>query len=913
MIENRIDIVKTIKAGNYHSSFILCYSFDLAFYESIMLSSLRSIGCRNNALIVDDEKYQESLDVLSGLIAHAGQLYSITPISTRGSFHPKLILLLGDQEIALFIGTGNASLGGYSRNREIFFYLKADNSEDGALRLILEAWHFIKLVIGGRPQFITSQIEMAEYETPLLTVARGKAIGLADIVDFPDGTRAALLTTKTKESLLYQYSSLAGEAKAQSLTVISPFFDSGIRTIKSLIDTFDPKVVNVIVQPDSVNIYVKAIKTLRDKRIKLFSFRSPFQRVAADSEPYLHAKGIFLQSKDGEHSLLGSANVTFSALGALKAPGMNTEACLYVFHPKKNQLLNVLGICESLKDDALVSKEQLSLIKWKKIDKSRSGTTVPSLLGIEYASDRLIAYCGDSLTPDLSWNIELLDKNNISLGFCKAHAVSASTISFLCDHRLIDKAVKGRVVIGKREKTKIYIIHHIAPLSHNSPNFQTRKAWEVIESIQLDSDDLTDLIEPFEQLLFYNPQLRRHQAGGKSQEQTEGNKVESGTPGDEKKVPYGEFVCEASKHKFKEAYSLISESSALGLLIEFLLSRIGYRDKKDLTHEDKDLPETIYDEEDLLESSEGSEKTDKKEGTQAKKKTVVSQDQFEWQQRRLYKLADRYYEYLDDLLSEDVNKRLDPIEVVKFFAAMLLLLHFADKKISLSRKGRIEKKIMFPLYDEDEYDFLYYGYEITSKFFAVAPNPIIERIALPHHLQSMPDDMVSSIGIGAYVLIVLLLIGEKHNYDALKDIEIAAARLYINSGIAKGVIDQLTMEKLFEGFHGQAGYKNKITIEKVLEKHLEIANNAKKYDRQIDKAKKLFNDKEALLRDRKFAFPAVIAGDIVWNKRSGFGIVRRIEDSDRVIVTNPGDKYKKNDEEIFDETRISQGNLIKLQ
>ncbi len=154
-------------------------------------------------------------------------------------------------------------------------------------------------------------------------------------------------------------------------------------------------------------------------------------------------------------------------------------------------------------------------------------------------------------------------------------------------------------------------------------------------------------------------------------------------------------------------------------------------------------------------------------------------------------------------------------------------MHFADKKIGLSKKGYKSGKIMFPLYDEEEYDFNYYGFEITSKFFSVAPPPIIERIVFPRQLQAMPDDMISSIVIGAYVLIALFLTGEKHKYDAVTDIELSALRLYINTGITKGIVDHSTIEKLFEGFHGQAGFKNKLTIEKVIDKHKEILHRAK--------------------------------------------------------------------------------------
>lgn len=903
MNKNQIDIVKAITAGKYHSSFILCYSFDLAFYESIILSSLRSIGCRNNALIVDDEKYQESLDLLGGLVAHPGHLYSITPITARGSFHPKLIFLLGDHEVALLIGTGNASLGGYSRNRELFFHVKANNQEDKTLRLILNAWHFIKMTVGERPSFITLQIRMAEHETPLLLEAKKGGAIQEVIIDFPDGSKAGLLTTDSKDSLLSKFYGLAGRFKAESLSVMSPFFDSGVKTIKSLIKAFDPKVVNVIIQPNSVNIDVKA---LTDKRIKLFRFQSPFQQSTPDRELYLHAKGIFLQTKEGEHSLLGSANITYSALGDMKAPGLNIEACLYVFSPEKNRLINILGLDDSIKGRTLVSKEDLSLIKWQTRDRTINSSSRLSLLGIEYASDRLIAYCADSLKPDLSWNIELLDKINTQVGLCKAHSISNNSITFYCDSKLIEKAIKGRVVMDGNKKTKTYIIHRIAPLNHNSPNIQTRKAWEAIESIQLGSDDLSELIEPFEQLLFCNPQPEGKQSSGHSPGMRKKEDNISEASGDEKKVSYEEFVSHVSKEKLEKRYSLISEMSPLGLIIEFLLSRIGYREKNNITIEDQELAKNTYDEEDFMQSSEGTEQIQEREITYVKKQTTISNSQFDRQQKRLYKLADKYCEYLDDLFSENNNSKLDPTETVKYFAAILLLIHFADKEISFTQKDRKEYLVMFPLYDEEEeYDFTYYGFEITSKFFSVAPISLIQRIIIPQQYGVMPDDISSSIAIGAYVLNVLLLIGARHNYNAITDIEISALRLYINAGITKNVIEQNTLLKLFEGFHGQAGFKNKVTLEKVIEQHNEILHRAKEYDRKISPAKKTFSEEKGNLEK-------VNPGDMVWNPKSGLGIVKRIEDTTRIIVTNPGFR-NEDDEEKNNERAISQGYLVKIR
>lgn len=385
MVEKQIDIIKTIKAGCYHSSFILSYSCDLAFYESVLLSCLRSIRCRNNALIVDEEKYQESLDIFTGFINHAGYLYTVTPIQQHGSFHPKIIFLLGDNEVALLIGTGNASVGGYSRNREIFFHLKAGNLKEKDLGLILDAWNFIKQVVEHRSGFIKSQLEMAEKETPIILEARKREGPPPHLVKFMDGSKAALITRRNKDGLLAQFRYLVKSSKVQSLTLVSPFFDSGVKTIKSLLEAFDPKTLNIIIQPETVNIDIKALNGLNDRRIKLYRFKAPLQRPVHGSEPFLHSKAIFIQARDGEHSLIGSANITFSALGDMKSAGLNTEACLYAYYPEINYLLSMLGLNESLAEKALLTNKQIAQIRWRKKKKDGQGKALVSLIGVEYS------------------------------------------------------------------------------------------------------------------------------------------------------------------------------------------------------------------------------------------------------------------------------------------------------------------------------------------------------------------------------------------------------------------------------------------------------------------------------------------------------------------------------------------------
>lgn len=512
--------------------------------------------------------------------------------------------------------------------------------------------------------------------------------------------------------------------------------------------------------------------------------------------------------------------------------------------------------------------------------------------------------------------MELLDENNLTVGLCKARSIDNQRIIFLCDDTLIKKARKARVLMGANEKSKTYIINRISELSYNSPNTEVRKAWLAVESIQLGSSDLSALIEPVEKLLFHIPQLGRRGRGGGVREMEEENQ-DDGTSEEEKKVPYGEFIAEFVGEKAKRGSLLISDSSALGLLTEFLLSRIGYRERKNSANVPSEPVSDIYEEEELIASSEGRETTVEVVKTKIKKKTEISSNQFDSQQRKLYKLADRYYEYLDDLLRERGEEELNPIEIVKYFVVMLLLTHFADKKIYIKGDGKRNKKVMFPLYDGWNCDFIYYGFGITSKFFSVAPKPIIERISFLVQFHGLPDDLVSAIAMGAYVLIVLILCSEKYRYGKVTDLEMSAIRLYLNAGVTKDTDQKGEARKLFEGFHNQAGFGNVIALNAIYKKHEELLQRAKEYERKVNNARKVFQEKREQLGRKEFRFPSVKEGDVVWNVRSGLGIVERIEENSRVVVSNPGYSHYDQDMKGYEEKKeheikIVQGYLIKI-
>ena len=52
-------------------------------------------------------------------VLRAGRDYTLVPVHMRGSFHPKLIVVLGKLKGALFVGSHNMTLAGFGLNDEL--------------------------------------------------------------------------------------------------------------------------------------------------------------------------------------------------------------------------------------------------------------------------------------------------------------------------------------------------------------------------------------------------------------------------------------------------------------------------------------------------------------------------------------------------------------------------------------------------------------------------------------------------------------------------------------------------------------------------------------------------------------------------------------------------------------------------
>lgn len=299
----------------FNSSLILTYEIDLIFWEQTILSKFVELGSTNNLILVDNLKFLEASQRESANISKTNR-YLWKQIEIGTLFHPKAFLLTGDQRSRLFIGSGNLTYNGLSRNRELYYEFFSDNPSH-------------QNVFSNFCSYILKLIELSHANDDLFNFRLQKLIQQISTENISPTN-----TVQSECTFLHNLTLPILEQLPNNLTDIikihafSPFLDHDLKTIDWLkMNVHDD--IDLYIQKDYTNF-----KTLQPPQINIYEYPSPTGR-------NIHAKCILFERSDSLDLLFGSPNLTSAAL--LKTyPQGNIETAVYMRNLDKNLLKNYL-------------------------------------------------------------------------------------------------------------------------------------------------------------------------------------------------------------------------------------------------------------------------------------------------------------------------------------------------------------------------------------------------------------------------------------------------------------------------------------------------------------------------------------------------------------------------------------------
>jgi hypothetical protein len=288
-----IRLLDEVNESGFQSAAFLTYGVDLTFFESKVMSRLQEMRCHNVIVVADGHQSKDALNSAAQLRYVGVQCPLVSVRLGNRAFHPKALLLVGEQKLKVLVGSGNLTVPGYTRNWELFTKLEGEEAAGLALELlgVFEA----AAALSPLKEAFAAWRERLEKSNPWLF---GEEV---------EGRPVRLLSS-SEAPILPRVKELLEGRKVEELVVASPFFDADGSALRWLIDNFEPERLTLLVddgaQLDPIRLG-EVLEALGDA--------ASVRRFLRDGRP-LHGKLLLLRGDWGEALLTGSPNLSSAAL-----------------------------------------------------------------------------------------------------------------------------------------------------------------------------------------------------------------------------------------------------------------------------------------------------------------------------------------------------------------------------------------------------------------------------------------------------------------------------------------------------------------------------------------------------------------------------------------------------------------------
>ena len=309
----------------YHSTIFLTFSFDALFFERIVLPSLRASGNGTVLVVTDSDVVSEVQAAWPGQLVQLGRRYQVFACDTSGTFHPKMIIRIGKNGGAVWIGSANLTFAGWSVNRELgsAWTFGAGRSDGGG-------W-FLQLVSMLKQQGAT--------ESQLICLDRiAKEAWVSDLDERAVQDGAALLTTFGGTPLATQLVERWRGRSFSSARVMTGSTDARGAFLRHLHREFGVTESDILVDRGRCSFQSAELMDLPLEVV----VSAPVTEL---SNP-LHAKFYWFEGSDGPAAVFGSANCSAAAWLIEASSNGNHEAVVVYDQPNPDDFREVLKLFE---------------------------------------------------------------------------------------------------------------------------------------------------------------------------------------------------------------------------------------------------------------------------------------------------------------------------------------------------------------------------------------------------------------------------------------------------------------------------------------------------------------------------------------------------------------------------------------
>jgi hypothetical protein len=273
------------------------YTLDLLFVEQRAVSLARGMGARVTILSDAQHAVHDPVD-----IRRAGRAYQHGHVSCPGAFHPKLAVLVGEDDVWAAVGSGNPTTAGWGYNDELWCVVRGQRSRGPKALADLADW----LVALACHPAVHMPSWIAATVTQIADVVRPETVEVSELS----------ILGNLDRPIVDQLPNHAVDA----LSVSAPFLDPDAAALAALVARLQPKALTVALQPELGSYDGRAVAAVAGD-VDAVEYRW----LSEQGERLSHGKLVEWRTGEVLTAIVGSPNLSRVALLRATRHGGNCE------------------------------------------------------------------------------------------------------------------------------------------------------------------------------------------------------------------------------------------------------------------------------------------------------------------------------------------------------------------------------------------------------------------------------------------------------------------------------------------------------------------------------------------------------------------------------------------------------------
>ncbi len=304
MFDRRI-VDEISNSKGYSIALLTTFNFEISYFERAVLNSLYDKNIKNIEIFVDADELEKA--VSESIDNNLNKKYIANPIRINSAFHPKVVLLLGDEKAKLIVASANVKTSGYTLNNEVYNVFEYNKDNQDNLSLINDAISFFE-----RLNSMSYYQDERMFNKINDLIYRHRRTENSDIK----------LIQNLDKSVLDQLKEIITE-NVKSIDIAVPYYDNELLGYRDLSEAFNCTDINLYLQNGLSTFpvdYNKNNRIVSDDSIYTY-----LKLKSNGKKNFYHGKVFRINANSKSYILYGSSNCTMSALSKTYHNGGNIE------------------------------------------------------------------------------------------------------------------------------------------------------------------------------------------------------------------------------------------------------------------------------------------------------------------------------------------------------------------------------------------------------------------------------------------------------------------------------------------------------------------------------------------------------------------------------------------------------------